>query len=125
MMRKRILFPVPGRNTELRSFRSRVTSELLYGSETWLVSADINRCVQVFVNYCNYYCCYTGYVKNIIKELRHNTFKKLYLMQNRNIKDCCRYNDQQYIYYIKLSVHFKEDKHFSSLNGMETKGYHI
>lgn len=39
-------------NTKIRIFNSCVKSVLLYGSETWFVSNEIERKVQAFVNRC-------------------------------------------------------------------------
>ena len=40
------------KRTKLRIFNSNVISVLLYGSETWKVTADISKKLQVFVNRC-------------------------------------------------------------------------
>jgi hypothetical protein len=39
-------------DTKMRIFNARVKSLLLYGCETWLVTSDIRRKIQTFVNPC-------------------------------------------------------------------------
>jgi hypothetical protein len=40
------------KDTKIRIFNARVKSALLYGCETWLVTSQIRRKIQTFVNRC-------------------------------------------------------------------------
>jgi hypothetical protein len=45
------------KSTQIKIFNSCVKSELLYGCETWLVSIEIQRKLQSFINRCLRYIC--------------------------------------------------------------------
>jgi hypothetical protein len=61
------------KSTKIKIFNSCVKSVLLYGCETWLVSSEIQRKLQSFINHCLRYICRIWWPRVISNE---NLWKK-------------------------------------------------